>query len=80
MRHSAGRAPEFQPGARERHAEHPQVLQRLEAMPAQCLRSLRRLGLLADAERYRVPAVEWVLHGEPLAQLQVGLAHRLAGS
>jgi hypothetical protein len=48
----------------------PEELQRLELTPAQCLRSLRRLGLFAEAERFRVPAVEWILHGRSLTSLR----------
>ena len=48
----------------------PDDLHRLEALPGQCLRVLRRLGLNQDLNRLRASAIEWILQGEPLGNLR----------
>lgn len=55
--------------ASDRH-HGPDDLQRLEALPGQCLRAVRQLGLHHELDRLRTGAIDWILHGEPLRNLR----------
>jgi cellulose synthase operon protein C len=61
-------APFQAPHGNRRHG--PDDLQRLEELPGQCLRAVRRLGQSAELGTLTLQLVGWILRGEPLVQLR----------